>query len=119
MLWHVSGSCIVFHGNIIVCILHFCYFYSVHNTLYLELHCPAVRPDLVVISDSGRSTLDFGQCSIGQTLSKQVTIQNISPKTIDVSFLYQPMYTFFSIIDSCIYLSQPLSTCYYVNKIFS
>ena len=59
--------------------------YSIHNTLYLEVHCPAVRPQLAVISDSGKTELDFGPVSIGQSVIKSLTIQNISEKPIDVS----------------------------------
>lgn len=59
--------------------------YSVHNTLYMEVHCPIVKPTLVVISDHGKTTLDFGEVSLGQTIIKSVTIQNISKKTIDLT----------------------------------
>ncbi|CAH1773330.1 unnamed protein product [Owenia fusiformis] len=59
--------------------------YSVHDTLYLEVHCPIVKPDLVVISDSGRTTTDYGSVSIGQTVNKSITIQNISNKTLDLA----------------------------------
>nr|XP_032824052.1 cilia- and flagella-associated protein 74 isoform X3 [Petromyzon marinus] len=51
---------------------------SVHNTLYLEVHCPAVSPPLICVSDSGRTTLDFGQVCIGQTVTKRITVENIS-----------------------------------------
>ena len=59
--------------------------YTIHNTLYLEVHCPAVRPQLAVISDNGKTELDFGPVSIGQSVIKSLTIQNISDKPIDVS----------------------------------
>ena len=39
--------------------------YSAHNTLYLKVHCPAVTPQLVVVSNYGRSDVDFGQVSVG------------------------------------------------------
>ncbi|CAL1527246.1 unnamed protein product [Lymnaea stagnalis] len=58
--------------------------YSIHNTLYLEVHCPAVKSPVVVISDSGSNTLDFGNVSIGQTSQKSVTIQNISDRNIEL-----------------------------------
>ncbi|KAK6965102.1 cilia- and flagella-associated protein 74 [Biomphalaria glabrata] len=58
--------------------------YSVHNTLYLEVHCPAVKPSLVVISDGGKQTLDFGNVSIGQTSQKSITIQNITDKYVEL-----------------------------------
>ncbi|RUS80782.1 hypothetical protein EGW08_011452, partial [Elysia chlorotica] len=59
--------------------------YSIHNTLYLEVHCPAVRPPVVVISDSGRRLVDFGDVSIGQTCPRSVTIQNISEKDMELT----------------------------------
>ena len=57
--------------------------YSVFNTLYLEVHCPAVRPKAIVISDSGSTTINFGQVAIGQSLIRPVTIQNITDDDID------------------------------------
>lgn len=39
---------------------------SVHNTVYLEVHCPAVRPHMVVVSDCGRSIVDFVNVSLGK-----------------------------------------------------
>ncbi len=57
--------------------------YSVHNTLYLEVHCPAVRPKAIVISDSGSTTVDFGQVAIGQSLIRPVTLQNITDDDVD------------------------------------
>ena len=56
-----------------------------HNTLYLEVHCPMVRPELVVLSDNGRTTTDFGDVSIGQSVIKSITVQNISDRTMKVS----------------------------------
>ena len=47
-------------------IVSLCFFHSVHNTIYLEVHCPAVRPHLVVVSDSGRSVVDFANVSLGK-----------------------------------------------------
>ena len=47
-------------------IVSLCSFHSVHNTIYLEVHCPAVRPHLVVVSDSGRSVVDFANVSLGK-----------------------------------------------------
>ncbi|XP_035828407.1 cilia- and flagella-associated protein 74 [Aplysia californica] len=59
--------------------------YSVHNTLYLDVHCPAIKPPVVVISDGGKRTVDFGDVSIGQTCPRSVTIQNISDKDVELS----------------------------------
>ena len=67
------------------------FFSSIHNTLYLEVHCPAVKPELVVISDNGRQTTDYGDVSIGQSVTKSITIHNISDRTIDVSFENKPI----------------------------
>ncbi|XP_046572911.1 LOW QUALITY PROTEIN: cilia- and flagella-associated protein 74-like [Haliotis rubra] len=58
--------------------------YSIHNTLYLEVHCPVVKPPIVVISDNGKTTLDFGEVSIGQHTTKSVTIQNISDRNLEL-----------------------------------
>ncbi len=60
-------------------------YFSVHNTLYLEVHCPAVRPELLVISDSGNTVSDFGSVSLGHSVTKSVTIQNITDSVIYVS----------------------------------
>ncbi|OXB60965.1 hypothetical protein ASZ78_001230, partial [Callipepla squamata] len=35
-----------------------------YNTLYLELHCPAVAPSVVVTSDNGKNTVDFGDVAV-------------------------------------------------------
>ncbi|XP_033763578.1 cilia- and flagella-associated protein 74-like isoform X1 [Pecten maximus] len=58
--------------------------YSIHNTLYLEVHCPIVKPTLVVISDNGNTCLDFGEVSLGQNITKTITIQNISNKHVEL-----------------------------------
>ena len=60
---------------------------STHNTLYVEVHCPMVRPDVVVISNSGQTVTDFGQVSVGQRVVKSITVQNISDHSVDVSLL--------------------------------
>lgn len=39
--------------------------YNAHNTVYLKVHCPAVRPEMVVVSNHGRSLIDFDQVSVG------------------------------------------------------
>ena len=41
-------------------------FVSAHNTMYLEVHCPAVRPHVVVVSDCGRTVVDFENVSLGK-----------------------------------------------------
>ncbi|KAM9217792.1 cilia- and flagella-associated protein 74 [Leptosomus discolor] len=59
---------------------------SPYNTLYLELHCPAVAPSVVVTSDNGRNTVDFGDVAIGHRTMKRITIQNISPEKLELGF---------------------------------
>ena len=54
---------------------------SVHNTLYLEVHCPAVRPHIVVVSDCGRSVVDFVNVSIGKN-------ENINFSLIESDLVY-------------------------------
>ncbi|XP_007449036.1 PREDICTED: uncharacterized protein LOC103080454 [Lipotes vexillifer] len=59
--------------------------FSPHNTMYLELWCPAVAPSIVVTSDKGKTIADFGDIAVGQRGIKKVSIQNISPERLDVS----------------------------------
>ncbi|XP_074465732.1 cilia- and flagella-associated protein 74 isoform X1 [Larus michahellis] len=59
---------------------------SPYNTLYLELHCPAVAPAVVVASDNGKNTVDFGDVAIGHRMMKRITIQNISPEKLELRF---------------------------------
>ncbi|KAJ8257605.1 hypothetical protein GJAV_G00187600 [Gymnothorax javanicus] len=58
--------------------------FSLHNTLYLEVLCPAVRPALVILSNQGRKTLDFQQVAVGQKVVQKVTIQNISQESLEL-----------------------------------
>ncbi|KAK7135236.1 hypothetical protein R3I94_014023 [Phoxinus phoxinus] len=57
--------------------------HSPHETLYLELHCPAVRPALLLVSD--RHTLHFSQVAVGQKVLKKVIIQNISSEFVKLT----------------------------------
>lgn len=59
--------------------------------MYLEVRCPVVKPQLIVISDSGKTTVDFSEVSIGQSTYRSVTIQNISDKMVKVSALQVTM----------------------------
>ncbi|XP_016140702.1 cilia- and flagella-associated protein 74 [Sinocyclocheilus grahami] len=59
--------------------------YSTHQTLYLELHCPAIRPALLLISDSGHNTIHFNQVAVGQKVFKKLVIQNISSETVKLT----------------------------------
>ncbi|XP_073441515.1 cilia- and flagella-associated protein 74 [Dendrobates tinctorius] len=65
--------------------------FSPHNTLYLELHCPAIAPPLIVSSENGRHLIGFGEVAIGQRVVKKVTLQNIS---------YEPVEPRFSLLNS-------------------
>ena len=77
-----------FISDLLVChfLLYLCAV-SEHNTLYIEVHCPVVRPDVVVISNSGQTVMDFGQVSVGQRVVKSLTVQNISDHVVEVSLL--------------------------------
>ncbi|XP_075695756.1 cilia- and flagella-associated protein 74 isoform X2 [Rhinoderma darwinii] len=66
--------------------------FSPHNTLYLELHCPAIAPPVIVSSENGRHLISFGEVAIGQRVVKRVTLQNISPDPVEPRF---------SILNSC------------------
>ena len=44
----------------------FCF--SVNNTLYLEVHCPSVKPSLIVVSENGDNLVDFGKVPMGRTI---------------------------------------------------
>ncbi|KAM9370127.1 cilia- and flagella-associated protein 74 [Phaethornis superciliosus] len=59
---------------------------SPYNTLYLELHCPAVAPSVVVTSDNGKNTVSFGDVAVGHRVTKHITIQNICPEKLELRF---------------------------------
>ncbi|KAJ7395496.1 cilia- and flagella-associated protein 74 [Pitangus sulphuratus] len=58
------------------------------NSLYLELHCPAVAPAVVVTGDSGDNAVAFGDVAVGHRTMKRIPLQNISPgkffETLDI-----------------------------------
>uniref|UniRef100_H2YXN3 Cep192/Spd-2-like domain-containing protein n=1 Tax=Ciona savignyi TaxID=51511 RepID=H2YXN3_CIOSA len=58
--------------------------YNTANTLYLEIHCPTIKPPVVIISNQGHSLTDFGQVSIGQNAIKPISIQNISDHPVEL-----------------------------------
>ncbi|XP_047406288.1 cilia- and flagella-associated protein 74 isoform X3 [Sciurus carolinensis] len=60
--------------------------FSPHNTLYLELWCPAVAPSIVVTSNKGKTTFHFGDIAVGHRSIKKVSLQNISPDDLAVEF---------------------------------
>ncbi|MBN3301016.1 CFA74 protein, partial [Amia calva] len=55
-----------------------------YNTLYLELHCPVVRPPLVVVSDNGRTAVNFSEVATGHKVVRRVTVQNISHDSLEL-----------------------------------
>ncbi|XP_074781112.1 cilia- and flagella-associated protein 74 isoform X1 [Athene noctua] len=59
---------------------------SPYNTLYVELHCPAVAPSLVVTSDNGENTVSFGDVAVGHRMMKRITVQNISSEKMELGF---------------------------------
>jgi hypothetical protein len=62
------------------------YFLSLANTLYIEVVCPSIKPELVVISNNSSTNVDFGSVSIGHSVIKKITIQNISDNILRVIF---------------------------------
>ncbi|XP_019567666.2 cilia- and flagella-associated protein 74 isoform X3 [Rhinolophus sinicus] len=60
--------------------------FSPHNTLYLELWCPAVAPSIIVTSDKGKTISNFGDVAVGHRAIKKVSIQNISHEDLAVEF---------------------------------
>ncbi|KAL4646101.1 cilia- and flagella-associated protein 74 [Arapaima gigas] len=58
--------------------------YSPHNTLYLELRCPAVRPFMAIVSNGGNTTINFQQVAIGQTAKQRVAVQNFCERTLEL-----------------------------------
>ncbi|XP_040590866.1 cilia- and flagella-associated protein 74 isoform X4 [Mesocricetus auratus] len=60
--------------------------FSPHNTLYLELWCPAVAPSIVVTSNKGRPVLSFGDIAVGHRSIKKISLQNISPEDLTLEF---------------------------------
>ncbi|XP_013359683.1 PREDICTED: cilia- and flagella-associated protein 74 isoform X5 [Chinchilla lanigera] len=60
--------------------------FSPHNTLYLELWCPAVAPAIVVTSDRGKTIINFGNIAVGQRSLKRVSLQNTCPEDLALDF---------------------------------
>lgn len=59
--------------------------YSIHNTLYLDIVCPSIKPEMLILSDKDYSKIiDFGKISIGQKCIKKIKIKNISASVITV-----------------------------------
>ncbi|KAJ6658821.1 hypothetical protein lerEdw1_019743 [Lerista edwardsae] len=60
--------------------------YSPYNTLYLELHCPAVKPSVMVTSNSGKSVFEFGDVAVGHRVQVHVQMQNISQEELTLGY---------------------------------
>ena len=60
--------------------------YSIHNTLYLDVICPSVKPEMILLS--GSTNIDFGSISIDHKCIRKIGIKNISNETIDVKFIH-------------------------------
>lgn len=60
--------------------------FSINNTLYLDVVCPSVKPEMILVN--GGTNIDFGSISIGHKCIKKIGIKNISNETIDVMFIY-------------------------------
>ncbi|GLD45765.1 cilia- and flagella-associated protein 74 isoform X1, partial [Lates japonicus] len=58
--------------------------WSPFNTLHLKLQCPAVKPSLLLISNSGHRIMDFHQVAVGEKVIKRFTVQNISKESLDL-----------------------------------
>jgi hypothetical protein len=59
--------------------------YSIHNTLYLDVVCPSIKPEMLILNDKDYSKIiDFGKISIGQKCIKKIKIKNISNSAITV-----------------------------------
>uniref|UniRef100_A0A8C6W569 Cilia- and flagella-associated protein 74 n=1 Tax=Nannospalax galili TaxID=1026970 RepID=A0A8C6W569_NANGA len=60
--------------------------FSPHNTLYLELWCPAVAPSIVVTSNKGKTVFNFGDIAVGHRSIKKISLQNISSEDLFMEF---------------------------------
>lgn len=60
--------------------------YSVHNTLYLSVVCPIVKPELIILTNESKPYVDFGSVAIGFKCVKTIAIQNIADCPLNVNF---------------------------------
>ncbi|CAM9153718.1 unnamed protein product, partial [Lampetra planeri] len=54
------------------------------NTLHLQLQCAAVQPPLVVVSSQTHNNIHFNQVSVGDKVTKKITVQNISKEYLEL-----------------------------------
>lgn len=60
--------------------------YSIHNTLYLDVICPSVRPEIITLTNPATRNIDFGKISIGHKCIQKIAIKNISNSVVEVKF---------------------------------
>ena len=59
--------------------------YRNYDTIYLQVHMPAVKPELVLLSQNGSSIVDFENVCIGQTKKVELTLKSIADETVRLS----------------------------------
>ncbi|XP_063677916.1 cilia- and flagella-associated protein 74-like [Bolinopsis microptera] len=59
--------------------------YRLYDTVYLQVHLPAVKPELVLLSQNGSSIVDFSNVCIGQTKKLELTLKSISEDEVSLS----------------------------------
>ncbi|XP_053308414.1 cilia- and flagella-associated protein 74 [Spea bombifrons] len=85
--------------------------FSPYNTLFLELHCPAITPPLLVTSDNGRHHVDFGEVATGQRVVRRVTLQNISLEPLELGFsIFNPCGPF--VLLNIVKTVEPGASCF-------
>ncbi len=58
--------------------------YNIHNTLYLDVVCPSIRPEIITLTNPATRCINFGKVSIGHKSIQKICIKNISESTIEV-----------------------------------
>ncbi|KAM8830181.1 cilia- and flagella-associated protein 74 isoform 1-T1 [Synchiropus picturatus] len=71
-----------------------------HNTLFLRLQCPAVRPSLVVVSNESHNVVDFHLVAVGEKKIKRLTVKNISTEPLELGSSLLDLYGPFSILNA-------------------
>jgi len=54
------------------------------STLYLDVVCPSVRPEIITLTSPATRCINFGKVSIGHKSIQKIAIKNISESTIEV-----------------------------------
>ena len=55
------------------------------DTIYIQVHMPAVKPELVLLSHNGSSVVDFGNVCIGQTKKMELTLKSIADEAVNLT----------------------------------